>query len=104
MVASLASRRCSRVDQMPSATPPTHSTGSFDVVSAYTGTATTAVARKGCPHKLSEMELMEGALMSGRFVLAAFSALQPGAAHFGDEPLEAFFAIPQGKRTHFFAI
>jgi len=59
---------------------------------------------KGCPHKLSEMELMEGALMSGRFVLAAFSALQPGAAHFGDEPLEAFFAIPQGKRAHFFAI
>jgi hypothetical protein len=50
------------------------------------------------------MELMEGALARCRFVLAAFSALQPGAAHFGDEPLEALFAIRQGKRAHFFAI
>ena len=47
---------------------------------------------------------MEGALARCRFVLAAFSALQPGAAHFGDEPLEALFAIRQGKRAHFFAI
>src|SRR5262249_43379076 len=30
-----------------------HGIGSFGIVSAYTGTATTAVATQGCPHKLS---------------------------------------------------